>query len=311
MKTSAISTLANLASGAATAAKAPGDGSEASFSHVLSREMAAPPKPSEPTRADKAQNGKESQAAQPETNESKPPQQSDAGTPADRAAPESATRSAKADKAAAGTAAKTDDSEDQDDAPTVSAESEQLLALVASLTQPAAKQTDTKAADESKQTALDASGDGTAPDGQAKDILLLAQAAQSQNAPRSVAAGLPEAQSLSATAASQSTSGKTDGLIAPGQRRRESGLPQLAGAAANAARRGVIGASGEHAEAAAASEETAPGHDDFRTKLTQTKDEKTTTDTAAKTQSGRSEFAAPQSPDQSTPRPVQHGEPPA
>lgn len=303
MNTSAISNLANLASGTTPAAKAPGAVSDAPFSQVLSREMAAQPKPSEPAKASKAQNDKESQSTESAANESKPVQQSDAAASSDSTSPENAARSAKSDKAASSTSARADEDKDQDDDVPVSAESEQLLALVASLTQPVAKQADTKTGDDSKQAALDASDDGSAQDKQAKDILLLAQAGQPQNAPQELVID---------PAKGRPTFDKIEIPSLPGQNRVESASPQPVGAAASTARRGVINAADERAKATGTSEEVSSEPDEFRTKLAQAKDEKTAADSSATTaQPSRSELPATQSADhQSAPKLAQHAEQP-
>lgn len=132
MNTSAISSPVNINVGSPSATKPSDAGTDTSFGQVLSREMTARPESTEPVKATAGAASKNTQAARPANNKSD----------AAKSAEDSPTNSADA----SGTSAVTDGkdmtesatSASQDDDAPLSAASEDLLALVASLTQAAA-----------------------------------------------------------------------------------------------------------------------------------------------------------------------------
>ena len=255
MKTSAISTPANLASGSA-AARQPDATPETPFSQLLSREMAAQPAAhpaaNAPAKEQAPQAGKETQAARQESGADSP----DAAAKTDAGpAQESTGKTAAAKKTAAADDEKPADNSAAEDDPATAA-SDELLALVASLTQPATKAaTDAGAADEGKQTPLDATDDGAQRKTQPQDVSLLARPDPGLN----LAALAPP---------------RTDN---PAAVRHSHGVQDEAGimaAASGAMRRGVgIEADGAK-RAAAPSDEAAPEAGEFDARLAQAKDEK-------------------------------------
>lgn len=134
MQTPAISNQININSGSASPNKASDNPAEP-FGQVLSREMAARPKADEPPRTNAPK------STRSET-KSDTPKQTDAKDGGEAATSTATARSDSTSKPATDKTATDADLEEQDAETSVSAESAELLALVASLTQPA--QTDAR-----------------------------------------------------------------------------------------------------------------------------------------------------------------------
>ena len=159
MNTPAISSPVNISTGSPSATKPSDAGTDTSFGQVLSREMAARPESMETTKATAGAPSKNTQAARPANNKSD----------AAKSTEDSPTNSADA----RGTSAVADgknmtesaNSASQDDDAPLSTASEDLLALVASLTQPAVA--DAKSGEDGTVPVLDggSEGEGTAQAG--------------------------------------------------------------------------------------------------------------------------------------------------
>lgn len=283
MKTSALSPLTGNASGTAPTRQADA-APDVPFSQMLSREMAAKPKASEPPKAPGAQNDKEAQAARPQSGDTNTdaPQQAGASAGPDATAEGGARRAVDDD------APKTSDATEQEDDPASSAASDELLALVASLAQPASKVAaqDAASTDDSQQTSFDAPDGQKKTKGQPQELALATQAA---TAP--AMNGLAGPESVPAAAASSAKAGSDAGAI------------RLNEPAAGAARRNIAVNSDSKPRVADKNEEIPSDAAPFDAKLEQARDDKSTTATG-KAEPGSAELDAIHSSERATAKPV-------
>jgi flagellar hook-length control protein FliK len=166
MKTAAISNPVNITSGNASATKSSDASADTPFSQVLSREMAAQPKAKEPTKTSSVENRQQTKSSRPEatSNRTKPVEKAKASAGEENKT--SAATKEPADTVKDSTAPSDIDTAEQDSETGVSDASAELLALVASLTQPVA------VVDQSSKT------DDNANDGEQSDVSTVQTGAQ-------------------------------------------------------------------------------------------------------------------------------------
>jgi flagellar hook-length control protein FliK len=166
MKTAAISNPVNITSGNTSATKSSDASADTPFSQVLSREMAAQPKAKEPTKTSSVENRQQTKASRPEatSNRTKPSEKTKASAGEENKT--SAATKEPADTVKDSTAPSDIDTTEQDTETGVSDASAELLALVASLTQPVA------VVDQSSKT------DDNANDGEQSDVSTVQTGAQ-------------------------------------------------------------------------------------------------------------------------------------